>query len=248
MLEVRAIHFRYGQALALEDVSLALAPGEVVSLLGMNGAGKTTLLNIISGLLTPASGSVFLDGAPAPRGAAARVRSGVVQAPEGRQVFAPLTVRENLEMGAYLRLRAGKKADVAADLERMLSLFPVLRERLGQEAGKLSGGEQQMLAMARALMARPRYLLLDEPSLGLSPKMTVDIFRVVRELPATGCGVLLVEQNALGALAVSSRGYILTNGRIRFSGEPKDIACDPQLREAFLGPEQKDGDGPEATP
>lgn len=238
MLEVRAIHFRYGLAHALEDVSLTVAPGEVTSLLGMNGAGKTTLLNILSGLLKPASGQVFLDGAPAPKGAAARVRAGVVQAPEGRQVFAPLTVRENLEMGAYLRLRAGQRAEVAEDLERMLALFPALRERLGQEAGKLSGGEQQMLAMARALMARPRYLLLDEPSLGLSPKMAAEIFKVVRGLPASGCGVLLVEQNALGALAVSSRGYILTNGRIRFSGAPADIACDPQLREAFLGPDQ----------
>ncbi|MEW5773958.1 MAG: ABC transporter ATP-binding protein [Thermodesulfobacteriota bacterium] len=239
MLEVRSIHFSYGQARVLEDVSLSLAPGEAACLLGMNGAGKTTLLNILSGLLKPAAGQVLLDGAPAPRGAAARVRAGVVQAPEGRQVFAPLTVRENLEMGAYLRLRSGKKAEVAADLERMLELFPALRERLRQEAGKLSGGEQQMLAMARALMARPRYLLLDEPSLGLSPKMAAEIFRVVRDLPATGCGVLLVEQNALGALAVSSRGYILTTGRIRFSGAPRDIACDPQLREAFLGPDQE---------
>ena len=238
MLEVRSISFSYGLARALEDVSLAVAPGEVASLLGMNGAGKTTLLNILSGLLKPASGQVLLDGAPAPKGAAARVRAGVVQAPEGRQVFAPLTVRENLEMGAYLRLRAGQRAAVAEDLEHMLALFPALRERLGQEAGKLSGGEQQMLAMARALMARPRYLLLDEPSLGLSPKMAAEIFTVVRNLPATGCGVLLVEQNALGALAVSSRGYILTNGRIRFSGAPADIACDPLLREAFLGPDQ----------
>ena len=242
MLEVRDISFSYGQALALEGVSLSLAPGEVASLLGMNGAGKTTLLNILSGLLRPARGQVLLDGAPAPRGAAARVAAGVVQAPEGRQVFAPLSVRENLEMGAYLRLRAGRRAEVAEDMERMLGLFPVLRERLGQEAGTLSGGEQQMLAMARALMARPRYLLLDEPSLGLSPKMAAEIFTVVRDLPATGCGVLLVEQNALGALAVSSRGYILTNGRIRFTGEPKDIACDPLLREAFLGP------APEARP
>ncbi len=238
MLEVRAISFSYGQARALEDVSLSLAPGEVACLLGMNGAGKTTLLNIISGLLRPAAGHVLLDGAPAPRGAADRVRAGVVQCPEGRQVFAPLSVRENLEMGAYLRLRAGNKAEVALDLEKMLTLFPMLRERLRQEAGTLSGGEQQMLAMARALMARPRYLLLDEPSLGLSPKMAAEIFTVVRELPSTGCGVLLVEQNALGALAVSSRGYILTNGRIRFAGKPGDIACDPMLREAFLGPEQ----------
>jgi branched-chain amino acid transport system ATP-binding protein len=238
VLEVRAISFSYGLAHALEDVSLALAPGEVACLLGMNGAGKTTLLNILSGLLKPARGQVLLDGAPAPQGAAARVAAGVVQAPEGRQVFAPLTVRENLEMGAYLRLRAGQKSEVIRDMERMLDLFPVLRERLGQEAGTLSGGEQQMLAMARALMAQPRYLLLDEPSLGLSPKMAAEIFKVVRDLPATGCGVLLVEQNALGALAVSSRGYILTNGRIRFAGAPGDIACDPLLREAFLGPEQ----------
>lgn len=243
MLEARAISFSYGQARVLREVSLSVAPGEVACLLGMNGAGKSTLLSILSGLLRPAAGQALLDNAPAPRGPAAMVRAGVVLAPEGRQVFAPLTVRENLEMGAYLRLRAGKKAEVAADLERMLDLFPALGQRLREEAGKLSGGEQQMLAMARGLMARPRYLLLDEPSLGLSPKMAAEIFRVVRSLPQSGCGVLLVEQNALGALSVSGRGYILTTGRIRFSGTPRDILGDKELREAFLGP-SGDGGGP----
>ena len=235
MLEVSGVHYFYGQARALSDVSLNLDRGEVVSLLGMNGAGKTTLLNILSGVLKPTRGQVLLDGNPAPKGPVALVRAGVVQVPEGRQVFAPLTVRENLEMGAYIRLTAGEKAAVARDLERMLALFPLLGTRIGGRAGDLSGGEQQMLAMARGLMAAPRYLLLDEPSLGLSPKVAAEIFRVIRDLPATGCGVLLVEQNALGALSVSKRGFILTTGSIRFSGDPADILRDAQLREAFLG-------------
>lgn len=235
MLEARGIDFSYGQARALSGVSLDVKPGEVVSLLGMNGAGKTTLINILSGLLKPSRGQALLDGQPAPSGPAAMVKAGVVQVPEGRQVFAPLTVRENLEMGAYLRLKSGHKAAVARDMDRLLALFPVLEKRFGARAGDLSGGEQQMLAMARGLMAAPRYLLLDEPSLGLSPRMAAEIFRVVRDLPETGCGVLLVEQNALGALSVSSRGFILTTGSIRFSGAPAEILSDPQLREAFLG-------------
>jgi branched-chain amino acid transport system ATP-binding protein len=235
VLEARDIDFFYGQARALSGVSLDVKPGEVVSLLGMNGAGKTTLINILSGLLKPTRGRVLLDGQPAPSGPVAMVRAGVAQVPEGRQVFAPLTVRENLEMGAYLRLKSGQKAAVARDMDRLLALFPVLSSRFAARAGDLSGGEQQMLAMARGLMAAPRYLLLDEPSLGLSPRMAAEIFRVVRDLPETGCGVLLVEQNALGALSVSQRGFILTTGSIRFSGTPDEILTDPQLREAFLG-------------
>ncbi len=239
MLELRDVSFSYGGAKVLFDVSLAVGAGEAVCLLGMNGAGKTTLLSLISGLARPASGSILLDDAPLPSRPAGIVAAGVVQVPEGRRVFAQLSVRENLEMGAYLRLKKGGRAEraaVADDLARMLDLFPVLGERIGQPAGNLSGGEQQMLAMGRALMARPRLLLLDEPSLGLAPKVTAAIFRVVRDLPSMGCSVLLVEQNALGALAICNRGYIITSGQIRFSGISADILSDELLREAFLGP------------
>ncbi len=236
MLKVENVSFSYGGAQVLFDVSLDVGPREVVCLLGMNGAGKTTLLSIISGLNRPRAGRILLDGSPLPTDAKAVVAAGVVQAPEGRRIFAPLSVRENLEMGAYLRLKAGDRGGVAADLKRMADLFPVLGERMQKPAGNLSGGEQQMLALARALMARPRLLLLDEPSLGLSPKVTAHIFRVVRDLPGQGCSVLLVEQNALGALAISQRGFILTSGSIRFSGTPQDILSDSLLREAFLGP------------
>jgi branched-chain amino acid transport system ATP-binding protein len=234
---VESISFAYGRQPALSEVSLRVGPGEVVSLLGMNGAGKTTLLGIISGLLRPGRGRVTLDGRQiSGLSPSAVVAAGVVQVPEGRQLFGPLTVRENLELGSYLRLRRGSGGEVARDLERVLALFPVLAERLNQAAGTLSGGEQQMLAMARGLMARPRLLLLDEPSLGLAPQVAAEILGVVRGLPEQGCSVLLVEQNAMGALSVSSRGYIITSGRIRQSGTPAEILADEMLREAFLGP------------
>ncbi|HEU6435934.1 MAG TPA: ABC transporter ATP-binding protein [Nitratidesulfovibrio sp.] len=252
MLELRDVSFSYGGAKVLFDVSLSVGADEAVCLLGMNGAGKTTLLSLISGLARPASGSIMLDGAPLPPRPAGIVAAGVVQVPEGRRVFSQLSVRENLEMGAYLRLKKGGRAEraaVADDLARMLDMFPVLGERIGQPAGNLSGGEQQMLAMGRALMARPRLLLLDEPSLGLAPKVTAAIFRVVRDLPSMGCSVLLVEQNALGALAICNRGYIITSGQIRFSGTSADILSDELLREAFLGPvNERDGGETGAAP
>jgi branched-chain amino acid transport system ATP-binding protein len=237
MLKVESLSFSYGQVRALEQVSLGVGEQEVVSLLGMNGAGKTTLLSIVSGLLRPSRGRVVFRGEPiAGMNPSRIVASGVVQVPEGRQLFGPLTVRENLELGAFVRLRRGDRKGVAGDLERMLERFPVLSRRMDQQAATLSGGEQQMLAVARGLMARPRLLLLDEPSLGLAPKIAAELFRVIRELPAEGCSVLLVEQNALGALSISSRGFILTGGRIRFSGTPDELLQDELLREAFLGP------------
>lgn len=236
MLRVENVSFAYGGAQVLADVSLDVGSNEAVCLLGMNGAGKTTLLSLISGLQQPRSGRILLDGAPLPADPAAVVKAGVVQVPEGRRVFAPLSVRDNLEMGAYLRLRAGERRAVEEDMQRMWDLFPSLRNRTSELAGNLSGGEQQMVAMARALMARPRLLLLDEPSLGLAPQVVASMFRVIRDLPATGCSVLVVEQNALGALAICSRGFIITGGRIRFAGASADILSDALLRDAFLGP------------
>ncbi len=239
MLRVESISYRYGAASALREVSLDVDPCAVVSLLGMNGAGKTTLLNLISGLFRPYEGRITFEGDQISGLKPPRiVQKGVVHVPEGRQLFAQLTVRENLEMGAYLRTRKGQKAEVADNMKRALKMFPALEERLGQLAGTLSGGEQQMLALSRGLMARPRMLLLDEPSLGLAPIITTNIFRIIKDLPATGCGVLLVEQNALGALSVSSYGYVITNGRIRLGGSPESILGDELLREAFLGPER----------
>lgn len=237
MLSVENIDFSYGPVRALSEVSLEVRPGEVTCLLGANGAGKTTLMNIISGLAAPQRGVVkFEERTISGLKPSQVVQAGVVQVPEGRQLFAPLTVRENLELGAFARRGRSARQQVARDLQRVLDMFPVLAERAEQPAGTLSGGEQQMVAMARGLMAGPKVLLLDEPTLGLAPLMTREIFRVIRRLPSEGASVLLVEQNALGALSVAQRGYILTNGRVRFSGTAKEILGDQLLREAFLGP------------
>jgi branched-chain amino acid transport system ATP-binding protein len=245
VLKVESIHFSYGRVRALEDVSLSVGQGEVVALLGMNGAGKTTMLGLISGLLKPQKGLITWGGSRlSGLKPSAVVAAGVVQVPEGRQLFGPLTVRENLELGAYLRSRRKQKQEVARDTDRVLALFPVLEQRLEQEAGTLSGGEQQMLAMARGLMARPSLLLLDEPSLGLAPKVAAEILGVVRDLAAQGCSILLVEQNARGALSVAQRGYIITNGSIRHQGTPWEIMADEMLREAFLGPRRAREDKP----
>jgi branched-chain amino acid transport system ATP-binding protein len=248
MLRIESVSYGYGPVRALENVSMDVGEGEVACLLGMNGAGKTTLLSLVSGLFRPTQGQILFNGVSIKGMHPARiVESGIVQVPEGRQIFGPLSVRENLELGAFLRLRRGESRAVARDLERMLERFPVLSTRIGQPAGTLSGGEQQMLAVARGLMAKPKLLLLDEPSLGLAPKIAAEIFRVVRELPGEGCSVLLVEQNALGALSISTKGFILTTGRIRFSGTPEEILADEMLREAFLGPNRA-ADGRQGRP
>jgi branched-chain amino acid transport system ATP-binding protein len=239
MLRVEGIDFSYGALKVLRGVSLEVRPGEVACLLGANGAGKSTLMNVISGLLKPQRGAVSLEGKELAGAKPSRVvQAGVVQVPEGRQLFGPLTVRENLELGAFTRRGRAGRAEVADDMARVLDMFPVLAERASQPAGTLSGGEQQMVAMARALMARPKVLLLDEPTLGLAPLVTREIFRVIRRLPESGTSVLLVEQNALGALSVAGRGYIITSGSIRFSGTSQEILGDELLREAFLGPER----------
>jgi branched-chain amino acid transport system ATP-binding protein len=212
---------------------MSIEQGQIVTLIGCNGAGKSTTLRTISGLLRPSRGSVLFEGKPiAGRPPHEIVRMGIAQSPEGRGIFANLTVDENLSMGAYART---DKARIAEDRERALSLFPRVRERLKQNAGTLSGGEQQMLAMARALMARPRLLLLDEPSLGLAPQIVQTIFKVIREINATGTTILLVEQNAHMALEVAHRGYVLEVGRIVMSDTGPNLARSDEVRKAYLG-------------
>ena len=233
MLTLDAVNVFYGGIHALRDVSLTVRVGEVVTLIGANGAGKSTTLRAICGLLTPARGRITFEGRSI-LGAPAHslVPRGISMAPEGRGVFANLTVLENLEMGAYLVKDAARIRD---DLERGFTLFPRLRERMKQKAGTLSGGEQQMLAIARALMSRPKLLLLDEPSLGLAPIVCQTIFNTIDAIKAAGTTVLLVEQNASAALKHSDRGYVLETGAVILNGPAAQIAADPRVREAYLG-------------
>ena len=233
LLEVNNLVARYGRITALSDVSLTVDEGEVVTLIGANGAGKTTTLRAISGLVRAASGTIRFAGRDITRVAPSEiVRAGIGHSPEGRRVFPRMTVRENLELGAYTR-RA--KDEIAADTERVLTIFPRLKERYAQKAGTMSGGEQQMLAIGRALMSRPRLLLLDEPSLGLSPILVQTIFEVIRDISARGTTILLIEQNARQALAVASRGYVLEVGRIAHQGAAADLAASEEVRAAYLG-------------
>jgi branched-chain amino acid transport system ATP-binding protein len=233
MLEVQDLVVRYGAIEALHGLSLRVERGQIVTLIGGNGAGKTTTLRTISGLLRPAKGRVLFEGR-AIHGMPPHeiVEMGIAQSPEGRGVFPNLTVEENLDLGAYRRKDHG---EVAKDRERALTLFPRVRERLKQLAGTLSGGEQQMLAMSRALMARPRLLLLDEPSLGLAPQIVKTIFAVIREIKASGTTILLVEQNAHMALEVADVGYVLEVGKIVMSGPGKELARSDEVRKAYLG-------------
>jgi len=232
MLEVRDLCVSYGGMPALKGVSLTVAAGEIVALLGNNGAGKTTTLKTVSGLLVPRAGEVLLDGEPL-RGTPPHliVRKGIAHVPEGRHVFNRLTVRENLEMGAYTR----SDPRVEADLDRVLALFPRLRERRRQTAGTLSGGEQQMLAIGRALMASPRLLLLDEPSMGLAPLLVEQIFETVQSINRQGTTILLVEQNAALALEVAKRAYVLETGTIVLAGTAADLVRNEDVRRAYLG-------------
>jgi branched-chain amino acid transport system ATP-binding protein len=233
LLDVAGIDAYYGRIRALSGVSLRVDAGEIVTLIGANGAGKTTTLRAISGLLRPAKGAIAFDGSDILKlGPARVVRRGIGHSPEGRRVFARMTVRENLELGAYSR---SSRTEIASDLERVLTIFPRLRERLAQKSGTLSGGEQQMLAMARAMMSRPRLLLLDEPSLGLSPILIQTIFRVIREINADGTTVLLVEQNARQALAIASRGYVLEVGKIVYEDTAANLMASEAVRTAYLG-------------
>jgi branched-chain amino acid transport system ATP-binding protein len=233
LLEVDRLVARYGRITALQDVSLQVEEGEIVTLIGANGAGKTTTLRAISGLVKAASGSIHFAGKDMARLAPdAVVRAGIGHSPEGRRVFPRMTVRENLELGAYTR---SAKDKIAGDLDRVLAIFPRLKERYAQKAGTMSGGEQQMLAIARALMSRPRLLMLDEPSLGLSPKLVQTIFEVIRDINARGTTILLIEQNARQALAVASRGYVLEVGKIAHSGAAADLIASEAVRAAYLG-------------
>ncbi len=233
MLSLENVSVSYGAIEALEDVSLHVEAGEVVTLIGANGAGKTTTLRTITGLLAPSEGRVVFEtedisGHPTHK----LVARGISMSPEGRGVFANLSVRENLQMGAYLKKN---KREIAEDMERSFQMFPRLKERESQKAGTLSGGEQQMLAMARALMSRPRLLLLDEPSLGLAPLVVHTIFEAIEDIRSRGTTILLVEQNAHAALKHSDRAYVLETGRIVMEGASKDLAADPRIKEAYLG-------------
>ncbi len=233
LLVVENLNVFYGAIEALRDVSLRVEPGEVVTLIGANGAGKSTTLRTISGLLQPKTGTIRFDGQAIHNWQPHRVvKSGLVQAPEGRKIFANLTVDENLQLGAFLRT---DRAAIRADRDRALELFPRVRERLNQQAGTLSGGEQQMLAIARALVARPKLLMLDEPSLGLAPQLVRTIFQVIREINLAGTTILLVEQNANMALQVAHRAYVIEVGRIRMEGAATALAASDEVRKAYLG-------------
>ena len=233
MLEIKDIHTYYGNIHALKGISLTVKEGEVVTLIGSNGAGKTTTLRTIQGLLRPREGTVLFEGKPLESlSTEAIVRLGISQSPEGRLIFPRMTVQENLEMGAYLR---NDTLGIKSDMEKALNLFPRLRERISQKGGTLSGGEQQMLAIGRALMSRPRLLLLDEPSMGLAPMLVSQIFAIIRDINAQGTTILLVEQNARMALSVAHRGYVIQTGEVVVAGTATDLQSNETVRKAYLG-------------
>src|SRR4051812_14587718 len=233
LLQVTDLRVFYGAIEALRGISLRVDEGEVVTLIGANGAGKSTTLRTISGLLQPKAGTIQFNGNEIQDSAPHKVvKAGLVHVPEGREIFANLTVDENLQLGAFLRK---DRAGIRTDRERALQLFPRVRERLTQQAGTLSGGEQQMLAIARALVARPKLLMLDEPSLGLAPQLVRTIFRVIREINQAGTTILLVEQNANMALQVAHRAYVIEVGQIRMDGPAAELAASDEVRKAYLG-------------
>jgi branched-chain amino acid transport system ATP-binding protein len=233
MIEIKDIHVHYGVIEALKGVPFTVNDGEIVTLIGANGAGKTTMLHTISGIKKPTSGQILLDGQDiTDTSARDRVQRGISQSPEGRRVFSTLTVLENLELGAFLRK---DKAGITQDLERVYSLFPRLADRRRQAAGTLSGGEQQMLALGRALMSRPKILLLDEPSMGLSPLLVMEIFNIIKTINETGTTILLVEQNARMALQIAHRAYVLETGSIVLSGTGAELMNSEEIKKAYLG-------------
>ena len=233
MLRIADLNVYYGAIHALKGISLEVHQGEIVTLIGANGAGKSTTLRTISGLIAPKSGAVDFEGQGiAGLGAHDIVRRGISQVPEGRRIFADMTVLENLELGAFIR---NDKDGIASDMEMVFTRFPRLKERISQQAGTLSGGEQQMLAMGRALMSRPRLLLLDEPSMGLAPLLIKEIFSIIVDINKAGTTILLVEQNANMALSIANRAYVLETGRITLSDSAKDLAASEEVRKAYLG-------------
>ena len=233
MLTVEGLECRYGKVAAVRDLSLEVGKGELVSLIGANGAGKTTTLKAISGVLAPSAGRIVFEGEDITRASARRVLElGIAHCPEGRRVFPYMTVRENLEMGCYLRK---DRVGIEADLVRLYERFPILHERRAQAAGTLSGGEQQMLAISRALMSRPKLVMFDEPSLGLAPNVVERTFEIIQQIRAEGVTVVMVEQNALAALELSDRSYVLEQGRVSLTGTGRALLDDPHVKKAYLG-------------
>ena len=233
MLKVDNLHTYYGKIEALKGISITVEEGEIVTLIGANGAGKSTTLKTLSGQITPGSGTIEFLGQKIGGMQAHKVTElGIIQVPEGRRIFPRMTVLENLEMGAFLR---NDKDEIEKDIEHVFELFPRLKERIAQRGGTLSGGEQQMLAMGRALMARPKLLMLDEPSMGLAPVVVETIFEIIQKLNADGITILLVEQNANLALSVANRGYVLETGEIKLTGTGKELLANDEVRKAYLG-------------
>lgn len=233
LLEVKDLQVAYGMIRALDGISLTLDEGEIITLIGANGAGKSTTLRTISGVVRAASGEIIFDGRPIGRLPSHKIaRLGIAHVPEGRKPFANMSVRENLRLGAY---RLNDRAEIQKSLERVFRSFPRLRERIDQPAGTLSGGELQMLAMGRGLMSRPRLLMLDEPSMGLSPILVDEIFNIIREINEAGTTILLVEQNARMAMSVAHRAYVLETGEIVLSGKASELMCDERVQAAYLG-------------
>jgi branched-chain amino acid transport system ATP-binding protein len=238
MLRLSNLKCRYGNIPAVNGISLTVGTGELVALVGANGAGKSTLLQAICGIVPDWEGEIFFEDTPLRSLKPARiVEKGISLVPEGRLLFPPISVRENLELGAYIRYRRGEHKEIAADLENVMATFPILRQRAKQPAGTLSGGEQQMLAIGRALMARPRLLLLDEPCMGLAPLLVLTILETLVQLRERGITILLVEQNAVEALGIADRGYVIENGRISLEGPASILLADKSVRQAYLGKE-----------
>lgn len=236
MLVIDNVNAHYGNVQALHNISLKEDKGEIVALIGANGAGKTTLLNLISGIIRSSNGRIIFNGQDLTSFPPEKiVEMGVIQVPEGRLLFGPLTVKENLELGAYRRRAKADRKEIAKDFEYVLRLFPVLKDRLAQRAQTLSGGEQQMLAIGRGLMAKPRLLLLDEPSLGLAPLLVQEILSVIVRLKNEGTTILLVEQNARAALRISDRAYVIEAGRIRLQGNAEELLENEEVKKAYLG-------------
>jgi branched-chain amino acid transport system ATP-binding protein len=241
MLYIKSINAYYGGIHSLKDVSLHIDKGEIVALIGSNGAGKSTLLNCISGVVPIRTGSILFNNLEITHMNPEKIVGlGIVQVPEGRQLFNPLTVLENLELGAYLRFSKGDRKEIEKDLGSVLKLFPVLRERKNQKAGTLSGGEQQMLSIGRAIMGRPKLMLLDEPSLGLAPLVVGEIFEVIEKLQHGGTTILLVEQNAKSALKVAHRAYVIETGKITLEGQAKALMENEEVERAYLGKDYRE--------